>query len=525
MASNGDCERARMSGIDDKPLHLLTQSESISVVTRDITPLEIASVGWSICNSWVGVLSTLAFNVTNGGSPGLLYGLWFVFIMYGFVVYTLAELARVYPSAGGQYHWTAVVAPKWCARAMSYACGMINIFAWASLSAGVAIILPQQLLALVITHNPSYEVEPWHVFLMYQFVCVVCLLHNIFSLRRTMWLIPNDMHGLNAVLTLHGVVALSLAAFIAATVASLARAPHFQSSKAVWITFVDLSGWDNKGLVFFIGLLTPGYMYAGIDGAIHLAEEARNARTAVPKALVSIWGIGFVTSFIVAVASMYSVQDFTAVATTKTGFPVFELWRQAMDSEAAATAFLVFTHATGYIAVAGCQQTASRLTWSFARDSGLVASSKIARIDGRWQVPVWALYVNGVMTFLIGCVYLGSSTAFNAFIGTGLILQLVTFAFPAALLLLTGRPKRFLPPTRTFGLPSAFGWVANVFTVAFALFCLVFYCFPPARPVTASNMNYAPAVLVVIGIFIVANWFLHARKHYHGPQLEDLVAL
>lgn len=70
----------------------------------------------------------------------------------------------------------------------SYACGMINIFAWASLSAGVAIILPQQLLALVITHNPSYEVEPWHVFLMYQFVCVVCLLHNIFSLRRTMWL-------------------------------------------------------------------------------------------------------------------------------------------------------------------------------------------------------------------------------------------------------------------------------------------------------------------------------------------------
>lgn len=214
-----------------------------------------------------------------------------------------------------------------------------------------------------------------------------------------------------------------------------------------------------------------------------------------------------------------------------------------MDSEAAATAFLVFTHVAGYMAVSWCQQTASRLTWSFARDSGLVASSKIALIDERWQVPIWALCANGVMTFLIGCVYLGSSTAFNAFIGTGLILQLVTFAFPAALLLLTGRPKRFLPPNRTFGLPIAFGWVANVVTVAFALFCLVFYCFPPARPVTGSNMSefdtsgllisltfltapdYAPAVLAVIGIFIVANWFLHARKHYHGPQLEDLIAL
>jgi choline transport protein len=64
--------------------------------------LETASVGWSICNSWVGVMSTLAFVIIQGGSPNLLYGLWLVFIMYGFVVYTLAELASVYPSAGGQ---------------------------------------------------------------------------------------------------------------------------------------------------------------------------------------------------------------------------------------------------------------------------------------------------------------------------------------------------------------------------------------------------------------------------------------
>lgn len=70
--------------------------------TRHISALEIASIGWSICNSWVGVVATLVFNISNGGSPGLLYGLWFVFIMYGCIVYTLAELSRVYPSAGGQ---------------------------------------------------------------------------------------------------------------------------------------------------------------------------------------------------------------------------------------------------------------------------------------------------------------------------------------------------------------------------------------------------------------------------------------
>lgn len=114
-------------------------------------------------------------------------------------------------------------------------------------------------------------------------------------------------------------VALSLVAFVGATVAPLARAPSFQSSKAVWVTFVDLSGWNNEGIVFLIGLLTPGYMYAGIDGVIHLAEEATNAREAIPKALLSTWSIGFVTSFIAAIACMYSAQDFDAIATTPTG--------------------------------------------------------------------------------------------------------------------------------------------------------------------------------------------------------------
>lgn len=110
----------------------------VTEATRHISMLEIASVGWSICNSWVGVMATLAFVISQGGSPTLLYGLWVVFIMYGFIVYTLAELARVYPSAGGQYvilalhsmwatkadltasryHWTAILAPKSWARGL-----------------------------------------------------------------------------------------------------------------------------------------------------------------------------------------------------------------------------------------------------------------------------------------------------------------------------------------------------------------------------------------------------------------------
>jgi choline transport protein len=98
--------------------------------------------------------------------------------------------------------------------------------------------------------------------------------------------------------------------FVIVTITCLVRAPGFQSHETVWLTFTNRTGWASDGVAFFIGMLSPGYMYAGLDGAIHLAEECKNAATAVPRALMSTWIVGFVTSFVVSVAVMYSAQDF-----------------------------------------------------------------------------------------------------------------------------------------------------------------------------------------------------------------------
>ncbi|KAI6857684.1 amino acid transporter [Hortaea werneckii] len=444
--------------------------------TRDIGILELVSVGWSICNSWVGVLSTIAFVVNQGGPPTLVYGLPLIFIMYGCIVCSLGELASVYSSAGGQYHWTSILAPNSWGRVLSYSCGLINIFAWISIAAGVGIIIPQILTAPIIHYNPAYAPKTWHIFIIYQAGSAACLLHNIFALRRSMWFF-NLIFGL------------SVATFFVATVTCLARAPSFQSHLSVWVTFVNRTGWESDGVVFLTGILSPGYMYAGLDGAIHLAEESKNPTTAVPRALMSTWIVGFLTSFVIAIACMYSAQDFDKIASTPTGLPVFELFRQAMRSDVASTVMLVVMLLAGFAALAGCQQTASRLTWAFARDHGLFGSSKLSHMDEQWLVPVWALCANATVIFIIGCVYLGSSTAFNAFIGTGLILQLITFAFPAALLLLRRRSAQYLPKSRKFKVPAVMGWVANAGTVGFTIIVTIFWCLPTVFPVEPSNMS------------------------------------
>jgi len=69
---------------------------------RDIGPLDIICVGWNICNSWAGVAATLALTIAQGGSVTLIYGIIVCFIMVGCSGLTMAELASVYPTAGGQ---------------------------------------------------------------------------------------------------------------------------------------------------------------------------------------------------------------------------------------------------------------------------------------------------------------------------------------------------------------------------------------------------------------------------------------
>lgn len=142
----------------------------------------------------------------------------------------------------------------------------------------------------------------------------------------------------------------------------------------------------------------------------------------------------------------------------------------------------------GCFAVVGCQQTASRLTYSFARDNGLLFSSKLSSINHVYGAPMLALVANAVVVAILGFIYLGSSTAFNAMVATGLILQQVSFAFPAALLLWRRRSVRFLPKSRSFRL-GPFGWITNSLTIVCALVALIFYCLPTTLPVTSGNMS------------------------------------
>ncbi|CAG7949885.1 unnamed protein product [Penicillium nalgiovense] len=477
-------------------------------VRRQMTKLETISASWVICDSWAGIAGTVSLAIAQGGPVTLIYGPILILVLVGSCALTLAELASVYPTAGGQYHWTSILAPKSMTRALSYFCGMTNGFSWIAICTGIAIIPAQLIVGIALFYNPTFTPQAWHYFLIYQTINGLVLLYNITLLKRSLWI-----HDVAFFAT--------LGSFFVITITCVARSSaNYQPSVSVWGTFVNDSGWSSGGVAFLTGLVTPNYMYAGIDGALHLAEECKNASTVVPRALMSTLLIGFVSSFTFMVAMLYCTSDLDAVVASATGVPIFDMWYQATQSDVAATVFVVLLCCAAVFALIGAQQTASRLTWSLARDRAIIGSKWLSEIHTMFEVPVWSLIFNFVIMFIIGCIYLGSSSAFNAFIGSGLVLQHISYAIPAALLMYRKRSEMWLPRDRSFRLPSVAGWSVNAITIAFAILVLVFYDFPAVLPVTGSNMNYTSAVLGVMAIFAGINWGIYARRKYNGPRLQ-----
>lgn len=271
-------------------------------VKANIGPLSIVALGFNICNSWAGLSASLQIVLLQGGPVTLLYGMFISTFATFADALTLAELASVYPTAGGQYHFVSILCPEKITLFTSYFCGIFSIFSWIAIGSAVLIIPAEQISALASTYNTDYEPKDWHKFLMYQAMLLLVLISNTFFLRRS-----PKFHDIG--------FATTITLFIVTSITLLVRSNPKAPSSFVWTTFINQTGWSD-GLCFFSGLLTTCFQYAGLDGALHLAEECKDPQKTVPRAMIAAVTIGFCTAFPFAIIVLYSVTDIDAILST-----------------------------------------------------------------------------------------------------------------------------------------------------------------------------------------------------------------
>lgn len=115
------------------------------------------------------------------------------------------------------------------------------------------------------------------------------------------------------------------------------------------------------------------------------------------------------------------------------------MYQQATRSNAGTMGLLFIFLLDFLVAIPGAYVVCGRMLWTLARDDATPASGWLRHVSARWRNPLNAQIVCGICVTILGCIYIASDTAFNAFVGTFAILT--TLSYLSAILphLLTAR--------------------------------------------------------------------------------------
>ncbi|KAK4689137.1 choline transport protein, partial [Tremellales sp. Uapishka_1] len=486
---------------------------------RNLTALNIIGLSLSICNGWAAMSSTIVISsfappfmcltsqqvigLSQGGTPVVLYGLIFTSLINFFLALTLGEMAAAYPSAGGQYVWSSILAGPRTRRGLSFIVGWVTIFEWITTVASVVIISAEVVLAIAQLFNEDFVIQRWMVFVVFMAFNSISFVFNLLAAIRTPWI---------------GKVFLffSSTVFLVILITCVAKTPSYQSNHFVWGTYTNGIGWNNGFVVVATGLVNPAYVFAGLDGAIHIAEDCLAPARAVPYALFSTVGMGLFTGFAMSVGLLYCIQDLDAALASE--LPFLAIVQQSISNRAGTTILMVSFLLCLMVSSNSVHQATSRLIWSFARDQGMPWAKQLGTIHPTLRVPVIPLTISFAGVTILGALYVGSTTVYGSIIACCIILGNISYAIPATVLMLRGRKMN---PARWLKL-GGLGWVANIITVVWCLFTTVMWLFPLEPKPTSSEMNYSVAVLGGMALIMLADWVFWGRKHFIGPDVSTL---
>ncbi|KAI7553141.1 amino acid transporter-like protein [Hortaea werneckii] len=373
----------RGTAADARDMKILGKTQVLRRNFRFITMLGFAS---TVMASWEVLLVLFKLILVDGGTPNLFWGFLVDACGMLFVHASLAELASMSPTAGGQISFAlsaeTTFIPCW-----------LSAIGWQVYLAGVCFMVGGLIQALVALNNESYVPERWHQTL---FTIAVVLSSAVFNkvLAVKLPLIEGIFLGLH----LCGVFIVVIPLWV--------MAPRIPVDTALF-NYTNVGGWDTKGLAALIGMVTPLNVLIGYDCTVHMAEELHDASITLPK--VIMWSVApnACLGLLVILTLAFCSGNIEEVLQTRTGEPFVQIFYNATGSKAASSVMVAIV----MILLISCcfseGATASRQLWSFARDKGLPASSWLEQVQPGWNIPVRAVVVSFVVVLLLSLITSG----------------------------------------------------------------------------------------------------------------------
>lgn len=357
--------------------------------------------------------------------------------------------------------------------------------------------------------HPAFVIHQWHVFVSYLICTWICCCIVLFA---------NKVLPVVSTLGMFFIVAGVVITIMVCAIMPHVNGTPYASNAFVWSSWANQTGYKSDGFVFLAGMLNGAYAVGTPDCVSHLAEEIPEPSKNIPKAMLAQMIVGFFTALLYLIAIFYAINDLPAVIASGS-FPLAEIYHQATGSRGGSLGLLILIFIPTFGCGIGGYIVAGRMYWTLSRDNATPFSPFFAHVSPRFHNPFHATLLCGVICTALGCLYVGSQTAFNAFVGS--FVQLSTLSYFMAILphLLS---KRANVTPGWFWMRGVTGYLVNLVSVLYIVVFVIIFCFPYALPTKAETMNYASLITGGLSLF-VAVWWLVRKEGYVGPKNVVLV--
>jgi amino acid transporter len=497
MAGGGEQPDLRNSEADDDVAVLRSLGYAQELRRRMSAFSNFAISLSTICVLAGGITSLqLGVSAVGGAAAGIVWPLGVGLSLM--VALCMAQVASAFPTAGGLYHWSAILGGVgWGWATAWFNLGGL-VFVTAAVNVGTYGLA-------VSFFGPLLGVDPAGLHVTHQIVGVTLIsvshaLLNHFGIRLTTLL--TDFSGY-----------LILAVAVLLTLAILWSAPHLEPARL--FRLVNESGpaggavWPPRRSLLSMALLAlmwPIYTITGFDASAHTSEETVQAAKNVPRGMLRSVYLSGLFGWVMVSALVLGMPSLAEGA--KQGANVFGWLMAALLPGRGGQALWLGIVAANYLCGLACMTSTSRMMYAFARDGGLPLSRTLKTVSPRWRTPVAAIWTTAALA-IASTLY---APAYSTLTAACVIFLYLSYVMPTLVGLVTiGRGWTKMGPFNLgVGLYKGLA-VASLMGVGLVVWIGVQ---PP-------NEQALTATVVAVAL-LLGGWWLGVRRLFRGPPATTI---
>jgi amino acid transporter len=409
------------------------------------------------------------------------------------VALTMGQLASAFPTAGGLYHWAAILG----GRGWGWAVAWLNLLGLVTVLAAINVgackfvaetffldgeplaLLPQLFAVTVVTASQA--------------------LFNHLGIRTVTRL--TDFSGWWILIV---AVALTAAMLLCARTIDPASLVTFQNFSG--LPSGDEPVWprtESLAWLFALGLLLPAYTVTGFDASAHASEETVGASHSVPRGIVRSVLVSGLAGWVMLSAVVVAIPNLARTA--EQGERAFVAAVTEVVPGGLATALFAGVAAAQYLCGLATVTSASRMAYAFARDGGLPGAGWLKQVSPTHRTPAaatWIVSAAAVLFTIYTPVYSTITVVCTIFLYLSYVVPIALGFWALGRWWTRPGPWHLGRWYRPLALLSALGGAGLI----------VLGMQPP-------NEKAAYVVGAVV-LVLTAGWFLVARRRFAGPPIN-----